>query len=261
MTGSIRFDRAAEYYDRTRALPEDAQAEITDLLVSELAGRGLAVEIGVGTGRMALPLAARGLRVAGLDLSEPMISQLVAKEHGRFPIPLIADATRLPLADGSVGGVFACHVLHLIPRWRAALREVERVLAPAGVLLVDPGGGPGGLWKELADHVLSQLGISRPRPGITDISDVDAELRGRMRARSLPRITARRERSISSALDEIGEQIFAWTWDLEPAALRAAVEGTRRWAAERFRDLDQPREVEVLVSWRAYDFADGEAGD
>ena len=47
-----------------------------------LAGRGAALELGVGTGRIALPLARRGVRVYGIDLSEAMVARLRAKPGG-----------------------------------------------------------------------------------------------------------------------------------------------------------------------------------
>ena len=52
-----------------------------DFLV-KLAGDGDALELGIGTGRIALPLAARGVRVCGIDLSEAMVAQLRAKPGG-----------------------------------------------------------------------------------------------------------------------------------------------------------------------------------
>src|SRR6059036_1856181 len=48
-------------------------------LLAELAGEGAALEFGVGTGRIALPLAQRGVRVHGIDLSEAMVARLRAK--------------------------------------------------------------------------------------------------------------------------------------------------------------------------------------
>jgi SAM-dependent methyltransferase len=50
--------------------------------LAELAGRGTALELAIGTGRIALPLAAQGIRVDGIDLSPAMIAQLRAKPGG-----------------------------------------------------------------------------------------------------------------------------------------------------------------------------------
>jgi hypothetical protein len=52
----VNFDRAAGYYDATRALPATPMAQLTGLLAAELAGRQPCLEIGVGTGRFALEL-------------------------------------------------------------------------------------------------------------------------------------------------------------------------------------------------------------
>jgi len=51
-------------------------------LLTELAGNGPALELGVGTGRIALPLHERGVAVQGIDASEAMISKMRAKPHG-----------------------------------------------------------------------------------------------------------------------------------------------------------------------------------
>ena len=51
-------------------------------LLEQLAGRGPALELAIGTGRIALPLAARGIRVDGVDISPAMLAQLRAKPGG-----------------------------------------------------------------------------------------------------------------------------------------------------------------------------------
>src|SRR4051812_33341656 len=52
---------------------------VVDLLV-ELAGSGRALELGIGTGRIAVPLAQRGVPVHGIDMSNAMVAKLRAKE-------------------------------------------------------------------------------------------------------------------------------------------------------------------------------------
>jgi SAM-dependent methyltransferase len=86
-------ERVASFYDeRSAAMSVPAVVgPVVDLLAG-LAGDGGALEFGIGTGRIALPLAERGVRVAGIDNSEAMLRRLRAKpgagnitaEHGDF---------------------------------------------------------------------------------------------------------------------------------------------------------------------------------
>ena len=88
----------AQRYDATlgeRGDPEVVAATVGFL--AELAGDGAALELGIGTGRIALPLAARGVRVHGIDLSPDMVAQLRAKPGGEDIPVTIGDfsATRV----------------------------------------------------------------------------------------------------------------------------------------------------------------------
>ena len=71
-------DQAARY---DASCPPMHEAETVEFLAA-LAGDGRALELGIGTGRIALPLAARGVPVAGIDLSGPMVEQLRTKPGG-----------------------------------------------------------------------------------------------------------------------------------------------------------------------------------
>jgi SAM-dependent methyltransferase len=70
----------AERYDVSSAdMFDPAVVEPAVDFLAELAGDGAALELGIGTGRIALPLAARGVRVHGIDLSEAMVAKLREK--------------------------------------------------------------------------------------------------------------------------------------------------------------------------------------
>jgi SAM-dependent methyltransferase len=76
-------ERVAARYDDSEA--EMFEAEAIDPVVEvlgELAGSGRALELGIGTGRIALPLARRGVSVHGIDLSKAMVARLRAKRDG-----------------------------------------------------------------------------------------------------------------------------------------------------------------------------------
>jgi SAM-dependent methyltransferase len=77
----IRFDeRIAQNYDATSApMFDPAIVDPAVSFLAEIAGDGAALELGVGTGRIALPLSQRGVRVHGIDLSPAMVDRLRAK--------------------------------------------------------------------------------------------------------------------------------------------------------------------------------------
>jgi SAM-dependent methyltransferase len=73
-------ERVAERYDELLAeIFEPAVVDPAVDLLAELAGHGAALELGIGTGRIALPLARRGIRVHGIELSSAMLARLRAK--------------------------------------------------------------------------------------------------------------------------------------------------------------------------------------
>jgi SAM-dependent methyltransferase len=73
-------DRIADVYDDL--YPSGPGVDDAVALLADLAAGGAVLELGVGTGRLALPLAARGLTVAGVDASAAMIAKLKAKPGG-----------------------------------------------------------------------------------------------------------------------------------------------------------------------------------
>ena len=81
MTSSDYWDDdTAEQYDETSAFmftPEVLEPAVD--LLAELAGSGPALEFAIGTGRVAIPLAERGIQVSGIELSQPMVDVLKGK--------------------------------------------------------------------------------------------------------------------------------------------------------------------------------------
>ena len=73
---------AARYDTATGGEFDPAVIEATVNFLAGLAGAGRALELGIGTGRIALPLSQRGVEVHGIDLSQPMVDQLRAKPGG-----------------------------------------------------------------------------------------------------------------------------------------------------------------------------------
>ena len=254
----MRFDRAVEYYDRTRGLSEDASREMTALLANELRG-------GVGPSRSASapgssPCRSRrpACRMVGLDLSAPMLAKLVEKAGGRPPFPLVVgDATTLPFADDRFGGAVVRHVLHLVPGWRQVVAELVRVVAPGGIVLVSSGQVPEP-WHELTDRFMDRVG----RPSFADALDswetgaiVEAFRTHAAEARELPRITSRVAQTMGEFLDQMEAGMHSWTWEVDEGRRREAVAELRTWALERWGSLDPPGSRDVAIEWHAFDLA------
>jgi ubiquinone/menaquinone biosynthesis C-methylase UbiE len=253
---SIGFDRAADYYDRTRGFSPGAFDVLMDVLVRELEGRGRCLEIGVGTGLLALPLANRGIPMMGADLARPMLDKLVEKAGGTPPFPLVqADATRLPFGGGALGcGVFR-HVLHLIPDWRKAVDELVRVLAPGGPIVAVEG-TLRETWWEIVDRFLAEAGGLPLSVGLHPrdqdaLDDVFAERGARPRiAATIPDHTTE---TVGTFLDQIADGMHSWTWGVDEQLRRRSVRQVRAWAAERFGSLEVPLAPEYDLVVRVYD--------
>ncbi len=77
-------------------------SRLTDLLARELRGRQPCLEVGVGTGRLALPLRERGIAMVGADSSGAMLRQLVANAGGDQEMPPLQSTRRRPDDAGRI---------------------------------------------------------------------------------------------------------------------------------------------------------------
>lgn len=259
---SIAFDPAADYYDQTRELGAGARRAVTDLLLAEVRGRGRCLEIGVGTGLVALPLFRAGVPMAGVDLSAAMLRKLVEKAGG-VPFPLAtADATVLPFRDGAFGAAVVSHVLHLIDPWQRAVDELGRVVRPGGVLLVALGGrGRDDRHGDAVGEVRRRFWSFGPeawRPPGPDHRMVDEEMRRRgFDVRSLPPVVDVREGTLDEVISRLEAGFNSRCWKVTDEARHEAAARTREWARSRFGRLDVPQRLERRIAWRAYDVPRG----
>ncbi|MGH2635862.1 MAG: class I SAM-dependent methyltransferase [Actinomycetota bacterium] len=258
MSESVRFDRAAEFYDRTRAISGEAMARTVELLGAELQERGRVLEVGVGTGLVALPLHASGIDLLGLDLSGPMVAKLIEKAGGRAPFPIaLGDATRLPFGEGAFGAAYLRWVLHLIPDWRGVLAEIVRVVRPRGVFVAHLGAyaGPD---EEIRKRFAEITGVSLEPVGLpwSGFDELDREMAGHgASVRLLPPVPERGEGTIGQLLDGIDRNVYSWTWNLPDDVRRNAAAEVRAWAHERFGPIDVVTGWEQPHVWHAYDLA------
>ena len=129
---------AAEYAEKFKNEMDDKpfDRDCLDLLAREVGGLGPICDLGCGPGQIARYLHRQGVDTLGVDLSPRMVAEaqrLNPEIHFHQ-----GDMLSLPDADNSWGGIAAFYCIIHIPRDQIveALREMKRVLKPAGVLLV-----------------------------------------------------------------------------------------------------------------------------
>ena len=132
------FDAVGPEWDALRKVWSDDLLRARALV--RLVPEGLrAVDVGTGTGVLALELAQLGVRVVAVDRSSRMLDAARARMDaaGVAGIELRAgDASALPLADGEVDAAFAHMVLQYLAAPGEALREMARVVRPGGRVVV-----------------------------------------------------------------------------------------------------------------------------
>jgi SAM-dependent methyltransferase len=142
MTSSDYWDAdSAATYDESSAFM--FEPEVLDPAVdflAALAGDGAALELAIGTGRVAIPLVERGVRVAGIELSQPMTDALHRK---RADIPVVVGDMATARVEGEFSLVYV--VWNSIGNVRtqaeqvATFRNAARHLAPGGRFVVELG--------------------------------------------------------------------------------------------------------------------------
>ena len=145
---AIAEEYAATYFDELDGKPFDR--EVLDRYAASVRGRGRVCDLGCGPGQIARYLAARGVEAFGIDASVAMVTTArrlnptLDFQQGNF--------YALDLADGSLAGIAAFYSLihcerRALPR---AVRELHRVLAPGGRLLMAVHAGTGEVTREEA---------------------------------------------------------------------------------------------------------------
>jgi len=136
------FDRVARRYDRTFA--PDAASTRDDLRALTAGVRGVALDLGCGTGRAFPHLLEAGLSVIGLDGSRPMLVEASRRSSTSRVAVIRADLwRRWPIADGSVDLILALHSVLAHPNgdpyasWAHVGREIARVARPGARVAID----------------------------------------------------------------------------------------------------------------------------
>jgi SAM-dependent methyltransferase len=239
MPGRLSFDRVATIYDETRRLSPQAMARLLAVLVDELQGRKV-LEVGVGTGRYAVPLQKSGIPVVGVDISRRMVELGLAK--GLRDV-VFADGARLPFAARSFDVATTNHVLHLLPDWRDAFAEIARVTRDSYFTVIERPERDGSILREY-DALVRDAGHRWSHPGVHE-----RDLPGLVKPDVVMPVGPFRESiPANSILAELEGRAYSSQWEVPEAIHRAAMATLR--AAWTGKDVDRSYTLEVTF-WPA----------
>jgi ubiquinone/menaquinone biosynthesis C-methylase UbiE len=117
------FDLIADVYDETRRGLGEATLKGMEDMLKEYECRSI-LEIGVGTGRIALPLIKSGFEISGMDISRLMMEKARAKGMNSL---FLAEGSKAPFREKSFDAVLMAHVFHLLDNPQSVMREAARV--------------------------------------------------------------------------------------------------------------------------------------
>lgn len=211
--------KIADVYDDWYSVHIDAGTTVA--MLAELAGEGRALELGIGTGRVAIPLAARGIAVSGIDASQEMVDRLRAKPGGDLLPVTIGDLADVAV-EGSFSLIYASFISFFMLQSQAeqlrCMRNVALHLTPEGAFVLDAFVPDPGRYSRRQNLVVQDLG---PEHLLLEAARHDP--------------VEQRIDSLHVIITESGIRLFpvalryAWPAELDALALAAGLELTARY--------------------------------
>jgi len=252
----VDFSGNAKVYDRRHG------AVLSEDVVQRLAAAGAirsgtnVLDIGAGTGRVAIGLAELGCDVVALEPALGMVETLQTKT-GDLPIRLIAgEGAQLPFFGGQFDVVVIARVLYLTADWRRVLREAHRVLTVGGRLLHEWGNGQADEeWVQIREKtraLFEEAEVFSPfHPGVRSEREVDEELKviGFVHSADLP-IGPGPTLTLAEFLRRLIDGEFSYMWNVPKTVQEECLPRLKAWSEQSFdlkRSISMPRELQWTV--------------
>ena len=231
-------ERVAARYDESAADMFDAAVvdPVVDFLVG-LAGGGRALELGIGTGRIALPLAQRGVPVHGIELSKAMVARLRAKQGGEdIGVTIGNFATTTVDGTFSVGYLVFNTILNLTTQAAqvACFRNVAAHLEPGGCFVLEVGVPE--LQRLPPGETLRAFHVSETRWGL---DEYDVATQG---------LTSHHFEVVDGSLERLSIPFrYAWPSELDLMAQLAGMRLRERWSGWKREPFTSDSDKHVSV--------------
>lgn len=253
MANPVGFDRAASFYDSTRGFPPGDEEKIAALMVraADLQPTDRLIEIGIGTGRLALPLLPYVQAIYGVDISLSMLWRLRGKHPGKPIYVAQGDVRQLPYQSTSFDTVLTAHVFNLILDWRQAAGEIARVLRPNGALINAwhrdfHKQSWWAVWMDALPQDRREIGLPLPQQHDALVA-LGWQPFGGEHVHIMPRLISPRR-----FLEQLAGRVWTSTWSLSESQLMAAIAVVREAMQREHDNLDEEIQFDTRFTIQAY---------
>jgi ubiquinone/menaquinone biosynthesis C-methylase UbiE len=263
MTRVSAYDALAPSFDRDRTLPEGVTEAIRAAIFDSIdaASRPRLLDLGAGTGRIGWPFVAAGDDYVGVDLSYGMLRAFMQRggwTNGHTPHLVQSDGELLPFRDATFDAAMLIQVFGGVRGWRRLLAEAERVVRPAGALVIGRSVAPAdGVDAKMKQRLAALLGaIGAPSYQTNPRDDVQRFLE--RQAHSVTRVVAaawNAERTPRGFIDR--HRTGARFSSLPPPVQEEALRELSAWAAATFGSLDAAASERHVFEFRVFKFRQG----
>jgi SAM-dependent methyltransferase len=254
--------RRVDFNSNSKIYDDRHGAVISDQLAQAVADRlrlgSTIIDIGAGTGRVAIVLAGNGFKVVAVDPAFAMLQTMQRKSANAPLLAVAAEGTRLPLRRRCADAVVLARLLYLVSDWQGLLREAKGVLRPGGTLFHEWGNGDASeAWvqvREEARSLFQEAGFETPfHPGARSEAEVDCCVRD-LGFRRTDQIEAGAGPAISLAdfLNKIESGEFSYVWNVPRDVQASCLPRLRHWCEGKF-DLHQPAAMPSELHWVVYE--------
>jgi SAM-dependent methyltransferase len=253
----VDFSANALLYDRRHGsvLAPDVARSLVSSGAMERGARIL--DIGAGTGRVAIAFASIGCETVAIEPALPMLIEL-RRKAAEHPVELVAgEGARLPFSRRKFDGVILARILYLMSDWRAVLREACDVLRPGGLLFHEWGNGqPDEGWvqiREKARAMFQCAGIEEPfHPGVRSEAEVDQLLMGLGFIRSTDLVIGPGSAmTLRNFLERMESGELSYLWNVPKQVQESCLPLLKKWSEDTF-DLELKAPIPREIQWTIY---------
>ncbi|MFX0138617.1 MAG: class I SAM-dependent methyltransferase, partial [Candidatus Hodarchaeota archaeon] len=174
---SLNFDIMIKYYDETRIFNQKCFDKAINYIVERFPPNlyKKVFEPGIGTGRIAIPLAQRGYNIFGIDISTEMLN-ILKKRIDRIKNLNIsykkADATKIPYDNNEFNLAIIVYLFYFIKEWKKAVNEILRVVNGPIILMHTGYGLEIPILNERYKQLSEEIGFSIKNIGVKSTKEV-----------------------------------------------------------------------------------------